>query len=219
MFGNQPDPIPVTRQLPGNHLIHLEREDWLGQHRIQVGQTDRSSRWDHVHPGSVGKPRTRAKGQRHSRPIEDTYGGVRPYGDVIQEFGQLEKLAKSLLVISVCYAGKPDTAMSCPSGLEGAWRKRISAMRLRAAIRPYSQGVSKIQLIDDLQPKLHTAHDRMAKYFYAFIENPLIRYFRKPFLVSRVVCLPWFCIRLEFLQYPSLSGPFLSFEPRLFGQT
>ena len=36
------------------------------------------------------------------------------------------------------YAGKPDTGLTCPSGLEGAGRKRISAMRSRAALRPYA---------------------------------------------------------------------------------
>ena len=51
--------------------------------------------------------------------------------DVIREFGHLKKL------ISVHYAGKPDTAMSCPSGLEEAGRKRTSVMRLRAALPSY----------------------------------------------------------------------------------
>jgi hypothetical protein len=50
----------------------------------------------------------RAKGQRHSRPIEETYGGVRPYGDVIWELGHLERLAIILPIPSVNCAGKPD---------------------------------------------------------------------------------------------------------------
>lgn len=36
------------------------------------------------------------------------------------------------------YAGKPDAAMSCPSGLEGAGRKRTPAMVQRAALPPYA---------------------------------------------------------------------------------
>ena len=44
--------------------------------------------------------------------------------DVIQELGHLEKLVLPAPMISVRYAGKPDTAMSCPSGLEEAGRKR-----------------------------------------------------------------------------------------------
>jgi hypothetical protein len=32
VFGNQPDPIKVTRQLPGNYVTSPEiQEDWLGQ--------------------------------------------------------------------------------------------------------------------------------------------------------------------------------------------
>jgi hypothetical protein len=40
---------------------------------------------------------------------------------------------------SVCYAGKPGTAMSCSPGLEEAGRKRVSAMRLRAALPSYTK--------------------------------------------------------------------------------
>lgn len=36
------------------------------------------------------------------------------------------------------YAGKPDAAMSCLSGLEGAGRKRASAMMQCAALPPYA---------------------------------------------------------------------------------
>jgi len=36
------------------------------------------------------------------------------------------------------YAGKPDTGLTCSSGSEGAGRKRTSAMRSRAALRPYA---------------------------------------------------------------------------------
>jgi hypothetical protein len=53
--------------------------------------------------------------------------------DVFQKLGHLKKL------ISVHYAGKPDTAMSCPSGLEEAGRKRTSVMRLRAALPSYTK--------------------------------------------------------------------------------
>jgi hypothetical protein len=35
-------------------------------------------------------------------------------------------------------AGKPDAATSCPSGLEGAGRRRTPAMVQRAALRPYA---------------------------------------------------------------------------------
>ena len=34
--------------------------------------------------------------------------------------------------------GEPDTGLTRPSGSEGAGRKRTSAMRLRAALRPYA---------------------------------------------------------------------------------
>ena len=105
----------------------------MGSIRFQVGQTDHSSRWVHVHPGSVGKPRAWAKGQRHSRPIEDTYGGVRPYGGCDPGTWTSEQID------SAHYVGKPDTAMSCPSGLEEAGRKRTSVMRLRAALPSYTR--------------------------------------------------------------------------------
>jgi len=36
------------------------------------------------------------------------------------------------------YVGKPDAAMSCPSGLEGAGRKRTSERMQRAALPPYA---------------------------------------------------------------------------------
>ena len=36
-------------------------------------------------------------------------------------------------------AGKPDTGLTRSSGLEGAGRKRTSAMRQRAALRPYAK--------------------------------------------------------------------------------
>jgi len=49
-------------------------------------------------------------------------------GDVIREFEHLEKLAIRASDFSNDCAGKPDAAMSCPSGLEGAGRKRASAM-------------------------------------------------------------------------------------------
>jgi len=53
--------------------------------------------------------------------------------DVIQELGHLENSD-----YRQGYAGKPDAAMSCPSGLEGAGRKRTSAMMQRAALLPYT---------------------------------------------------------------------------------
>ena len=37
-----------------------------------------------------------------------------------------------------CYVGKPDAASSCPSGLEGAGRKRTPARMQRAALPPYA---------------------------------------------------------------------------------
>ena len=62
--------------------------------------------------------------------------------DVFQKLGHLKKLTL------VHYARKPDTAMSCPSGLEEAGRKRTSVMRLRAALPSYTRngkGDSKIE--------------------------------------------------------------------------
>jgi hypothetical protein len=53
-----------------------------------------------------------------------------------------------------CYAGKPDTAMSCPSGLEEAGRRRVSAMRLRAALPSYTQNNRNFNLTDDLKTQL-----------------------------------------------------------------
>jgi hypothetical protein len=41
--------------------------------------------------------------------------------------------------LSYGYAGKLDAATSCPSGLEGAGRKRTSAMMQRAALLPYTR--------------------------------------------------------------------------------
>jgi len=40
------------------------------------------------------------------------------------------------VLLSVCYVGEPDAAMSCPSGSEGAGRKRILARGQRAALPP-----------------------------------------------------------------------------------
>ena len=65
VFRSQPDPISVTRQLPGNHVASpatAGRLAWAVPGH--VGQTGRSSRWSHDHPGRAGKPRTgqRARG-------------------------------------------------------------------------------------------------------------------------------------------------------------
>ena len=38
VFGNQPAPNPVTRQLPGNHLIHSIRRDALGRNGHRWGR-------------------------------------------------------------------------------------------------------------------------------------------------------------------------------------
>ena len=37
-----------------------------------------------------------------------------------------------------CYVGEPDAAMSCPSGSEGAGRKRTPQRVQRAALPPYA---------------------------------------------------------------------------------
>ena len=68
-FGSQPDPHPVTRQLPRNHLSLPVKGRRAWDATGEVGQTGRSSRWSNAHPGNTGKPCTEAKGQRHSRPV------------------------------------------------------------------------------------------------------------------------------------------------------
>jgi hypothetical protein len=109
---------PTPSQSPDNYrgttLALLFGGGWLGQYRDKVGQTGRSSRWSNVHPGSVGKPRA----GRRARGI-----AVKRNCCVV--------IAIRLITITTrasdfrkCYAGKPDTARSCLSGLEGAGRKR-----------------------------------------------------------------------------------------------
>jgi hypothetical protein len=58
VFGSQPHPIPVTRQLPRNHpsLPVQGRRAWGATGRVR--QTGRSSRWSDVHLGNTGKPCT-----------------------------------------------------------------------------------------------------------------------------------------------------------------
>ena len=56
-----------------------------------------------------------------------------------------------------CYVGKPDAARSCPSGLEGAGRKRTSVRMQRAALPPYASQWRLVLMIDrcvgmDLSP-------------------------------------------------------------------
>ena len=96
------------------------------------------SRWVHVHPGRTGKPFTgrRVRGivvqsRKHTEVLDLMV-------DVIQELGHLKKLVKPTPMQSVHYAGKPDTATSCPSGLEEAGRKRASVMRSRATLPSYT---------------------------------------------------------------------------------
>ena len=52
--------------------------------------------------------------------------------DVTAELGHLKK------VVRLHCVGKPDAASSCPSGLEGAGRKRTPAKVQRAALPPYA---------------------------------------------------------------------------------
>ena len=46
---------------------------------------------------------------------------------------------------SVYYAGKPDAGLTRSSGLEEAGRKRVSAMRLRAALPSYTRTVTSMK--------------------------------------------------------------------------
>ena len=80
VFGSQPAPNPVTRQLPRNHLTFPAEGDVPGTHRVQVGQTGRSSRWSNDHPGSMGKPCTGRRARDIAVQNSNTYEGDRPYG-------------------------------------------------------------------------------------------------------------------------------------------
>jgi len=46
---------------------------------------------------------------------------------------------------SVYYAGKPDAGLTRSSGLEEPGRKRVSAMRLRAALPSYTRTVTSMK--------------------------------------------------------------------------
>ena len=83
-----------------------------------MGQTGRSSRWSHVHPGNMGEPCTGRRARDIAVQQDKTYKGVRPCTGGHGQAGYLSAL------LSVCYVGEPDAAMSCPSGSEGAGRKR-----------------------------------------------------------------------------------------------
>lgn len=80
VFGSQPAPNPVTRQLPRNHLTFPAKGDVSGTQRVQVGQTGRSSRWSNVHPGRMGKPYTGRRARDIAVQNGNTYEGDRPYG-------------------------------------------------------------------------------------------------------------------------------------------
>jgi len=79
VFRSQPDPISVTRQLPGNHVASpatAGRLAWAVPGH--VGQTGRSSRWSHNHPGRAGKPRTGRRARGITVRGGMTYEGARP---------------------------------------------------------------------------------------------------------------------------------------------
>ena len=97
-----------------------------------MGQTGRSSRWSNAHPGNMGKPCTGRRARDIAVQQDKTYKGVRPCMGGHGQAGYLSVL------LSVCYVGEPDAAMSCPSGSEGAGRKRILARGQRAALPPYA---------------------------------------------------------------------------------
>lgn len=54
------------------------------------------------------------------------------------------------MLLSVRYVGEPDAAMSCPSGSEGAGRKRTSERMQRAALPPYAT----LMLQQGIHPKV-----------------------------------------------------------------
>jgi hypothetical protein len=53
------------------------------------------------------------------------------------------------------FTGEPDAAKSCPSGSEGAGRKRTSVMMQRAALRPYLHRLE--EAITQAAPRKHRA--------------------------------------------------------------
>jgi hypothetical protein len=77
-FGSQPDPHPVTRQLPRNHLSLPVKGRRAWDATGQVGQTGRSSRWRTVHSGSMGKPCAGRRARDIAVQCGNTYRGVRP---------------------------------------------------------------------------------------------------------------------------------------------
>jgi len=78
-------------------------------------------------------------------------------------------------VISLYCVGKPDAAMSCPSGLEGAGRKRTPAKVQRAALPPYaSQMLAAGMPVSSLQRYL--GHEHLdTTMLYAEVSDPLLR--------------------------------------------
>ena len=89
VFGSQPNPIPVTRQLPRNHLSLPVKGRRAWDATGQMGQTGRSSRWSYVHSGNMGKP---CAGRRAR---------------------DLAYLPRNFL--RPCYVGKPDAVkIACP---------------------------------------------------------------------------------------------------------
>jgi len=80
----------------------------------------------------MGKPCTGRRARDIAVQQDQTYKGIRP---CIGGHGQAGYLS---VLLSVCYVGEPDAAMSCPSGSEGAGRKRILARGQRAALPPYA---------------------------------------------------------------------------------
>ena len=73
------------------------------------------------------------------------------------------------------FTGEPDAAMSCPSGSEGAGRRRTSAMGQRAALRPYaSQMLAAGMSIVSLQRYL--GHENLnTTMIYAEVSDPLLQ--------------------------------------------
>jgi hypothetical protein len=107
VFGSPPTLKPVTRQLPRNYrtLPRKGRRTWA--QRVAVGRTGRSSRWGHVHPGSVGKPHTGPRARAiavHDRAHTEV---VDLMGDVPAADGHLRIRPEA------CDGGKPDAGKLC----------------------------------------------------------------------------------------------------------